>query len=188
MNKAVYIHGLGGSGNGSSAANVRKALVSEYEFSASTYDLLKPKESLERIKKDVEGADLVIASSLGGFYASVLDGENKIILLNPCLMPDIVIESILYDEQKVLFDKDKCVSEWKEMRAEWKEKHSNVKFAGIFADKDELFHFQEVFDKNFKSMHYGDSAMISGTHEIAKDTKQLHDALEAADKIFKSLA
>ena len=71
--KAIYIHGLGGSGNGSSAQNVKKMLEDEwsgkYEFSANTYDLLKPEESFEKISTDVKDADFVIASSLGAFYA-----------------------------------------------------------------------------------------------------------------------
>jgi len=92
MKKAIYIHGLGGSGNGSSAKNVKKMLESvwpgEYEFFAGTYNLLEPKQAFEQIQKDVKSADLVIASSLGAFYAVSVFVGTKILLLNPCLEPE----------------------------------------------------------------------------------------------------
>lgn len=188
MKKAVYIHGLGGSGKGSSAANIRKALEGEYELSASTYDLLKPEEALNMIRQDTAGADLIIASSLGAFYASILDPRiSRGILLNPCLMPDTAIEPLLYEEQKLSFNRDKCLREWNEMKVHWKGKHQQAWFAGIFSDNDEFFHFQDVFDENIKKEYMADSRIIHGTHEIAKNEIQLKAALEAARDVFEDL-
>lgn len=108
--KAIYIHGLGGSGNGSSAQNVKKMLEDEwsgkYEFSANTYDLLKPEELFEKISTDVKDADFVIASSLGAFYAVSVFICTKMLLLNPCLEPETAIPKILYPEQKNDFDEE----------------------------------------------------------------------------------
>lgn len=184
--KAVYIHGLGGSGEGSSSKNIRKFLADEYDLSSSTYDLLQPQEAFTKIKKDAEEADLVIASSLGGFYASCLNVKGKVLLLNPCLLPQKVIKEILASMNLSFENEDLCVREWNELQKLWYEK-SFDNYAGIFADNDELFHFKNVFDENMKSACGENSAMISGTHQIAKDDKQLKDALEAAEKIFSKL-
>lgn len=69
MEKAVYIHGLGGSGTGSSAKNIKTLLSGLYDVQANTYDLLDPLNAFKQIKKDCRGAKLIIASSLGGFYS-----------------------------------------------------------------------------------------------------------------------
>ena len=165
MKTAIYIHGLGGSGSGSSAKNVKKALSSlsdtnkafknlfggeEFSFSAGTYDLLKPEQAFPQIQADMKKADLVIASSLGAFYAScalwddafsgaqcnsVAGGDSgagdfagttgatkntRILLLNPCLEPENTIKNILYPEQKKDFDEEKCHSAWKTLKENWK--------------------------------------------------------------------
>ena len=64
MKTAIYIHGLGGSANGSSAHNVRESLASRYLVNAFTYDLLRPLDAFKRISRDSLSADLIIASSV----------------------------------------------------------------------------------------------------------------------------
>lgn len=98
MRKAIYIHGLGGRGNGSSAQNVKKLLETEYEFSAATYNLLNPEQAFGQIQKDASDTGLVVASSLGAFYAASVNICTPILLLNPCLEPEHVIKNILYPE------------------------------------------------------------------------------------------
>lgn len=186
--KAVYIHGLGGKGTGSSACNV-KELLSEYEFSAGTYDLLKPMESFLQIQKDVEDADLIVASSLGGFYASALSVKpnQTVILINPCLKPHEVIEGILYEDQKRSFNRDLCLTEWKELAARWNktalEAHNH--FFGVFADQDELFHYQNVFDEYFAPAKFKNSVVVSGKHELAKDKEKLKAAFDKVEELYR---
>jgi len=190
VKKAVYIHGLGGSGEGSSAKNVRKLLEGKYQLSASTYDLLQPADAFEKIQKDVKGADLIVASSLGGFCASCLPseviGNAKVLLLNPCLIPQEAIEPILYEDQKPMFNKEKCLKEWNELQKNWDKSNEerNGHYFGVFSDNDEYFHYKNVFDENFKSASGNNSAMIHGTHEIAKFPDQFCAALEAAKEIL----
>lgn len=187
--KAIYIHGLGGSGNGSSAQNVKKMLEDEwsgkYEFSANTYDLLKPEESFEKISTDVKDADFVIASSLGAFYAVSVFICTKMLLLNPCLEPETAIPKILYPEQKNDFDEEKSVAAWKKIKKKWKlldREDCGLRF-GVFSDKDELFSFKDVYEKNFGTSFGAENfCMIHGSHEIAKNENQLKAAFESFKK------
>lgn len=180
MNKAIYIHGLGGSGNGSSARNIKKILETDYEFFAGTYDLLNPSEAFSQIQNDAVDASFVVASSLGAFYAASLVTDTPILLLNPCLDPENAIPKILYPEQRKNFDEEKCIKEWREIKKEWNKldrEDLGTRFA-VFSDRDELFSFIDVYRKNF-GIHFGadNFCMISGTHEIAKDETQLAHAL-----------
>ena len=181
MKKVVYIHGLGGSGNGTSAQNVKKALGEGFEFSANTYDLLKPEQAFERIQADVKAADYVVASSLGAFYAASVICDRTMLLLNPCLEPENAIKKILYPEQQKDFDEQKCVREWLEIKSNWKEldrEEMGERFA-VFSDKDELFSYIETFKKNLGTFFGTDNfATIHGTHEIAKDQNALAAALD----------
>ncbi|MCR5288909.1 MAG: hypothetical protein K6E51_02825 [Treponema sp.] len=189
MKKAIYIHGLGGSGNGSSAKNVKKMLESvwpgDYDFSASTYNLLEPEEAFDQIQKDVKDADLVVASSLGAFYAVSVHVCTKILLLNPCLDPEKAIPKILYPEQKQGFDEERAVREWGKIKQNWQlldREDCGMRF-GVFSDKDELFSFFDTYKENFGTC-FGteNSCMIHGTHEIAKDKSQLAQAFSAFKK------
>ena len=180
MKKIIYIHGLGGSGNGSSARNIKKALDGKCEFFAGTYDLLTPEKAFGQIKNDIQDKDIVIASSLGAFYAACLTECKTMLLLNPCLEPEKSISKILYPEQRKDFDEAKCNGEWLELKKNWEkldEEKKGLRF-GVFSDKDELFSFLDTFKKNFgMKSNLPNSAMISGTHEIAKDESQLSAAL-----------
>lgn len=191
MKKVIYIHGLGGSGNGSSANNVKKALGCNYEFSANTYNLLQPAAAFEKIKEDVCNCDIVIASSLGAFYASAVLCAKTMLLLNPCLEPETAIAKILYPEQKKDFDEEKCTREWLQIKKNWAELDNEQKGErfGVFSDKDELFSYYATFKENF-GMHFGspNSAMISGTHEIAKNETQLTTALDLFRKYIADSA
>lgn len=180
MKKAIYIHGLGGSGTGSSSQNVRKLIADQYSLDAFTYDLLDPATAFANIQQDVKGYDLIIASSLGGFCASALNNETPCILLNPCMKPQEAIEPILWPEQQKLFNKEKCLSEWNAISAGWSKMSDAVKKSkfGVFADEDEFFHYKDFFDSLFKNEEKPNSCMINGVHEIAKFPDQLCQALK----------
>jgi len=189
MEKALYIHGLGGSGTGSSAANVRKALEGIYDVVANTYNHLDPLETFAKIKEDAENVDVIIASSLGAFYALSLDTIKPILVLNPCVCPKKVIPGLLREDQKKDYDEEKCFEEWDILEEGWADIDSEncaMRFA-VFSDKDEYFSFEKEFIENFKNLHYGlkNTKFINGTHEIAKHTDQLKQAFSA---FFKYLA
>ena len=167
----VYIHGLGGSGNGSSARNVKATLGEDYDFYAGIYNLLEPKKAFEKIRHDIKYSDFVIASSLGAFYAASVNVGTRMLLLNPCLEPEKAIKNILYPEQKKDFDEEKCLAEWAEIKNGWSEidREDKGKRFAVFSDKDELFSFYDVYKENFGTFYGMENfCMIDGTHEIAK--------------------
>ena len=182
MDKAVYIHGLGGSGTGKSASLIKKSLIGLYDVEASTYNHLDPLTTFEQIKNDIKGARLIIASSLGAFYALSLNTDIPTLLLNPCVCPEKTIEGLLYEEQKKLFDKEKCYEEWALLKESWKNfdnENKHMKF-GVFSDNDEYFSFYNEFLDSFANYYDGgrcNASIIEGTHEIAKHNDQLARAL-----------
>lgn len=182
MEKLLYVHGLGGTGHGGSATNIRKALDSLYDITTNTYDLLQPAEAFEQIKNDAEKADIIIASSLGGFYASALNTNKICILLNPCLNPKEAIPPILYPEQREVYNEEKCLKEWDAIADNWSDFDNETKSCkiGIFSDNDEYFSYKDLFDTLFRNGYGKNVFTIHGTHEIAKDMHQLQDAISQA--------
>lgn len=206
MKKIIYIHGLGGSGNGTSAKNVKKFLENtklpreiindDFCVEGNTYNLLNPMESFNQIKEDIlqnPNVKMIVASSLGGFYASALETICPTILLNPCLCPKEAIPPLLYPEQRKDFDEKKCFEEWTEIQKLQDELsiESKTQKVGIFADKDEYFSYKNLFKNNFttsKNSTFENAITIYGTHEIAKDENQLKTAISNAIEYFEILA
>lgn len=180
MEKAVYIHGLDGSGNGSSAKNIKKILDGIYNVVANTYDHLDPVNAFEQIKKDTEDADIIIASSLGAFYASCLFTDTVKLLINPCWNPCEAIPEIAYKDQKERMEKGNCIEEWENLMKSRNTFDSEVRGSSfaVFSDNDELFSFVDEYASDFLT-HFNDTdnmARIHGTHEAAKDMESLGEA------------
>ena len=86
MKKIVYIHGLGG-GTNSRIPNIFKSVVGDqYEIINPELPIM-PLEGFAKAKEvvDREQPDLVIGSSLGGFFAMALPGLYQTILVNPAM-------------------------------------------------------------------------------------------------------
>ena len=90
--KILYVHGLGSSANSSTGEMLRE-LLSEYEI--ITFDVpFDPLEADKLITELGKNVDMIIGSSLGGFYAQSADKTPKI-LINPALNPSTLFrESI----------------------------------------------------------------------------------------------
>lgn len=150
----IYIHGFGGSGQGSKAK-----LFREY-FKSAGKDFIAPslsyvpelaiktlEELIESYHEDIQ----LIGSSLGGFYTIYLANKYnlKAVLLNPSIFPYKTLARTL----------DKAPNFYDESSFEWKESHlvmlenykvSEVKqsnFMVLVQKGDELLDFQEAVDK-----------------------------------------
>lgn len=91
--KVLYVHGFGGSANGASSKIVLKALKEAFpdehiEFNAPAIPYMDPVKAHDFIELNSRYVDLVIASSLGAFYASTVD-SNRALLINPASPEDV---------------------------------------------------------------------------------------------------
>lgn len=88
--KIFYLHGFGSDGNTDTAKEIRK---SGYPTLLSpTYDPLTPSKSLDQLEKllDKKDRNIIIASSLGGWYAERLSERVQnveLFLYNPATNP-----------------------------------------------------------------------------------------------------
>lgn len=174
MKTAIYIHGFGGSANGSSSLNIRRLLDGKYNLVSRTLDLTNVADTCEKINKMIFEVkpDLVISSSLGGFFAISLKETIPCILLNPCLNPRKEIPKLDSTISK------NTLMDWQFMEESWLAMQDDVKAMkfGVFAKDDELFHYKDFFDANFGNGQ--NSVLVEGTHELAKNEKFLKDAFE----------
>lgn len=162
--KILYVHGLG-SGSNSSTGELLKETFPEYEIICAEMPII-PFEALEHLKnfvKEVE-PNLIIGTSLGGFYAMQIAGYKKL-LINPALDADNDIKNVIglgeYDYhcvridgvQKYIVDeqmiedlsvlKNRFYNEWLDMEVK-------SETFGIFGDSDNLLSHKDLFEKKFR--------------------------------------
>ena len=158
MKKIVYIHGLGG-GTNSRTPNVLKEVIGDqYEIIhpelpiAPLQGFAKAKDVIER-----EQPDLVIGSSLGGFFAMGLPGPYKTILVNPAMdAPNDISGSTIgfgrhYIDEGKRIDDAKYIDIDNDFINQLREIKKLIKYEnidnvyGVFGDKDELLSHIEDF-------------------------------------------
>lgn len=97
--KILNIHGYKGSAK-NSAYEALTALGHEVTSPELDYDTLSPDETLEMLLREAGecGAEMLVGSSLGGFYAAVMSVRLGLpaALVNPCLMPFLHLPRLGY--------------------------------------------------------------------------------------------
>ena len=95
MKKILYVHGLGGSGNGRIATLLRNNLP-EYEIDAPEIPI-QPKQALEFIRDTIRDNDydLLVGSSLGAYYLITCGCSRKKFLINPAIKAGEYIEKFI---------------------------------------------------------------------------------------------
>ena len=88
--KILYIHGYGGHENGSTSQMI-KAISPEDSVIAPTYSYWSPNLAIKQINDYIDqyNPDMVIATSLGGFYVLQLDCGVPRIIINPATPDDV---------------------------------------------------------------------------------------------------
>lgn len=98
--KILNIHGYKGSAK-NSAYEVLTALGHEVTSPELDYDTLSSDETLEILLREAGecGAEMLVGSSLGGFYAAVMSVQLGLpaALVNPCLMPFLHLPRLGYN-------------------------------------------------------------------------------------------
>lgn len=161
--KIGYVHGYLGSSNGTSFQRLSKFLPEDCELIGIDYDDSDPENAINDLRARVknEGFDMLIGSSLGGFYVLNVWGIPRIVI-NPCYRPSIELPKIGNDElsKNIKFPKfEKDLVKYSEP-----EERENV--SAVFGEHDELLglRYLEEYKKDFKYAYVIDSG-----HQISED-------------------
>lgn len=149
----IYIHGFGGSGEGSKAKLFRKYFKSINEpFIAPSLSYV-PELAINTLKELIESYDDVklIGSSLGGFYTIYLANKYnlKAVLLNPSVNPKITLKKAIgyapnfYDDSSFSWNNKHLI-----MLNKYDIKDIKQNLYMLLTQKgDELLNYKEAVDK-----------------------------------------
>ncbi len=174
--KILYVHGFGSSGQSGTVTRIREVFP---EATVIAPDLpIHPQEALLLLNKvcEQEQPDLIIGTSMGGMYAEMLHGYDRI-LVNPALqMGDTMkdhgmIGAQHFSNPRVDGVQDfiitkAIVKEYKEMTehcfAELNEEERNQHVWGLFGDKDTTVNTYDLFHS-----HYPRAIRFHGEHRMS---------------------
>ena len=183
--KILYVHGFGSSGQSGTVAKLQEML------SAATLvapDLpLHPEEAMTLLRNlcSTEQPDLVIGTSMGGMYAEMLYGYDRI-LVNPAFpMGDTMLKHGMLGKNTFLNPRQdgvqdfmvtkSLVEEYKDITAQCfaqvTEEESHDRVYGLFGDEDPLVHTMPVF-----AQHYRNAISFHGEHRL-NDKVLLHSVI-----------
>ena len=158
---------------GASAVNIKELFTNYgYETLKGTFDLFDVRGTLDEIKGLVlkNKVSLVVASSLGAFYALAFESPVPVIALNPAFKPTS-------DVPHLCDVPDKTIAAWQGLEQKMpalKPVYKRAKFA-VFAQSDELFHHKDDFDSVFTP---GNSVLVEGPHQLSHYRTYLDPGIE----------
>jgi len=162
----IYIHGFGSSGQGNKAKVFRKYFKSiEEDFIAPSLSYI-PELAIETLIELIEsyhGEIYLIASSLGGFYAtylSKLSKVKKVLLINPATKPIQTLEKSL----------GKATNFYDNSFYSWNEKHLTM-LKNYNCDKiQNIEKFMLMVQKNDELLDYRDAVKkYNGANQIIEE-------------------
>ena len=194
MKKILYIHGFGSAGS-TGTATIMRNLLYEKDVRVISPDVpTSPAEALPFLKSFVEQEqpDLIIGTSMGGFYAELLRGYKRI-LVNPSFhMARLLTFRGLgnYEFQNKRQDGADKFKVDKQMIAEFKE-IEKLSFKGLTAEdkgnvwgmfgrNDPTVHTQDDYTKVYGKDHF---IVFEGEHRL-NDKILKHDVLPIINKIL----
>lgn len=170
----MYVHGFGSSGRSGTVTCLRTILTGAV---VTAPDLpIHPAEAMALLRRicEREHPDLIIGTSMGGMYAEMLHGYDRI-LVNPAFgIADTMAEHGLTGKQMFHSEREDGVQEFyvdkplvKEYRAIAQENFSSIDDAerkrvwGLFGDKDPVVHTFDIFNA-----HYPQAVSFHGEHRL----------------------
>lgn len=183
--KILYVHGFSSSGQSGTVIKIREMLPGA---TVAAPDLpLHPSEAIELLHRtcETENPDLVIGTSMGGMYAEMLYGYDRI-LVNPAFqMGDTMLKHGMLGKNTFLNPRQDGVQEFivtKALVEEYKEitakcfagvtgEESRNRVYGLFGDEDPVVHTRDLF-----SQHYRNAISFHGEHRM-NDKILLHSVL-----------
>lgn len=183
--KILYVHGFSSSGQSGTVVKIREMLPGATVVAP---DLpLHPVEAMDLLHNicDTENPDLIIGTSMGGMYAEMLYGYDRI-LVNPAFqMGDTMLKHGMLGKNTFLNPRQDgvqefivtkaLVEEYKEITAKCfagvTEEESRDRVYGLFGDEDPVVHTRDLF-----SQHYRNAISFHGEHRM-NDKILLHSVL-----------
>lgn len=183
--KILYVHGFSSSGQSGTVVKIREMLPGATVVAP---DLpLHPAEAMALLHHtcETENPDLIIGTSMGGMYAEMLYGYDRI-LVNPAFqMGDTMLKHGMLGKNTFLNPRQDgvqefivtkaLVEEYKEITAKCfagvTEEESRDRVYGLFGDEDPVVHTRDLF-----SQHYRNAISFHGEHRM-NDKILLHSVL-----------
>lgn len=183
--KILYVHGFSSSGQSGTVVKIREMLPGATVVAP---DLpLHPTEAMDLLHHtcETENPDLIIGTSMGGMYAEMLYGYDRI-LVNPAFqMGDTMLKHGMLGKNTFLNPRQDgvqefivtkaLVEEYKEITAKCfagvTEEESRDRVFGLFGDEDPVVHTRDLF-----SQHYRNAISFHGEHRM-NDKILLHSVL-----------
>lgn len=154
----LYVHGIGSNGKGNTVTLMKKYLTDHEIYS---FDIpADPNKAISFIKDKCKELDinLIVGTSLGGFYAMQICGVQKI-LINPAIKAyDVATNVIGFGTHKYLGDREDGVQEYKiddtfveELKEQTIRHFENIdeevtkETHGIFGTHDDICDFRNEF-------------------------------------------
>lgn len=172
--KIMYVHGFGSSGQSGTVTLLRTLMP---ESTVIAPDLpLHPAEALELLKQtcDAEKPDLIIGTSMGGMYAEMLRGTDRI-LINPAFeMGDTMVKHNMVGKQTFQSPRTDGIQDFivtKALVNEYKEittllfdgidEAEQQRVIGLFGDEDTSVDTFDLF-----AQHYPTAIHFHGGHRL----------------------
>lgn len=154
--KVLYIYGYGSNEHSETKDNLQEVLGNHFEVVSLPYDQKNPKDSLKKINLYIKYGhiDVVIGSSLGGFYA-LKQNQAPRIVINPCMFPSQELPKIGCSK--------KVADKYLEFESYDTDNYDRELTMGVFGSHDELINYQDFYMK-----HYGSYFTISAGHRPTK--------------------
>lgn len=183
--KILYVHGFSSSGQSGTVVKIREMLPGATVVAP---DLpLHPAEAMDLLHHtcETENPDLIIGTSMGGMYAEMLYGYDRI-LVNPAFqMGDTMLKHGMLGKNTFLNPRQDgvqefivtkaLVEEYKEITAKCfagvTEEENRDRVYGLFGDADPVVHTRDLF-----SQHYRNAISFHGEHRM-NDKILLHSVL-----------
>ena len=176
--KIMYVHGFGSSAQ---SGTVRRIAMTFPLAKVIAYDLpLHPEEAMTllREKTDAEKPDLIIGTSMGGMYAEMLRGYDRI-LVNPAFeMGETMASHGMVGKQTFQNPRQDGVQEFivtKALVKEYKEitcqcfqaitPEERGRVFGLFGDKDSVVNTYDLFRS-----HYPQAIRFHGEHRMTDES------------------
>ena len=182
--KILYVHGFGSSGQSGTVSRIREVLPSATVIAP---DLpIHPQEAMDLLNKVCaqEQPHLIIGTSMGGMYAEMLTGYDRI-LVNPALkMADSMKEHNMMGTQHFSNPRQDGVQDFfvdKALVKEYKEitelcfsdisEEEQGRVWGLFGDEDTTVHTFDLFHE-----HYPTAIRFHGEHRM-NDRSFMHSVI-----------